>query len=802
MGVVLTSAMRAPLVSVSLLAFAACSSAPEPSAPEGTLGGACYGNGTCNSGLVCRATVCVLDGPRDGGGDADRDGGTGADRDGGSSADRDGGTSTDGGVDPTRDGGEAPAPAGCFSGGPTVRDVSRRAAAFDSNGVAHVALGGDAVRYARHDTNGWTIEVVDPHGDIATLALASDGQPVIAYFDRHERHAPLAPEVHALKVARRRTDGGWTVDTIDPEVRRSDVDLDAPQVAVLPSGVIFVAAREGEGILTATYDGGWTIGTVDIGTARYVRFLEVAVDVLGAPMLGFSDFTSLFVVRHVDGAWRTPEVVSAVATAPQVSAFFADAAGRPSFIVYLGNVRGERLKVLRETGAGWDVQTCTGYNNGRLGYAPALLPDGTLGFGFFDYVLSSNGFAPAAMSVGATCESEVVGTPDAVRYDSVYLLETSPMSRTGIAFAAGATERLLVYLDLKTQEVVASLRDASGTWTHEALTRNGLRGYSAAIAIDADGRPVVAGIELSRQTLELSRHDGTGFVTEVVPIGDPSDDCEVLDYSPGAVDVAVHGTGDILVAYSRDCPMIGRQVVLSRRASFGWTLDVVESSAGVSALRLALDPDGRPALVYGSRLHEYDGTQWVAQSITGLQGVGDARPSLAYDGLGRAVVAHVENRDIAVAFRDAAGQWAVERIESIYYGGGMHTALAIDADGVYHVAYSYTVRDEPDRVRYARKAAAAWTFETIEPTTSSSVYGVPAGLDIGLVGTSPVVAFHSHTAQTARIARRDANGWNVTDLVTDGDTGWFPSLAVDANDVVHAAFHHRAASDLCYTRSP
>ncbi|MEQ8977906.1 MAG: hypothetical protein RL846_08265, partial [Deltaproteobacteria bacterium] len=522
-----------------------CSSDPTPATPDGTLGGPCYGNGSCNAGLLCSADVCVLERPRDGGTNADRDGGeSNGDRDGGG-ADRDGGVSDGGGGG--ADGGGAPAPDGCFSGGPTVRTVSRHAAAFDDDGVAHVALGGDALRYARNEGGIWSVEVVDAHGDVGSLALDADGQPVIAYFDRYRRHAPLAPEVQALKVARRSADGRWTVETIDPELPRTEDELTWPQLAVLPSGAVVVVAPQDTEIHTARFDNGaWTTETVAIAPATYVRSLEIAVDALGAPMLAFTDFNNHYLIRNVDDAWREPQVVSTPAGNVGLSAFFADAAGRPSFVVYAMNGAGERLHVLRETGAGWDVQTCAGFNDGRLGYSPGLLADGTVAFGFFDYLGNPDGWAPAVMTVAATCESDVADVGDPSRNDADYVLEQRPLSRAGIAFAADDDRQLLVYLDLASKEVVASIRDANGTWTRETLTPNGLRGFAAALTLDADERPVVAGIELASRTLELSRFDGTQFVTEPVPLGPAEDVCEIEAALPGSVDVALHGTGDIL----------------------------------------------------------------------------------------------------------------------------------------------------------------------------------------------------------------------------------------------------------------
>jgi hypothetical protein len=71
----------------SLIAMACVGDDPEPGA-TGTIGAACYPNGTCNPGLVCGADVrCAPGGPGNGDGGVDARGGA------------DGGTDT-GGVDP------------------------------------------------------------------------------------------------------------------------------------------------------------------------------------------------------------------------------------------------------------------------------------------------------------------------------------------------------------------------------------------------------------------------------------------------------------------------------------------------------------------------------------------------------------------------------------------------------------------------------------------------------------------------------------------------------------------------------
>jgi hypothetical protein len=59
------------VVALVFFSVAACSSDSEP--PVGSEGGHCYGNGTCNSSLICLSNLCVQ--PADAGTDAGADAG-------------------------------------------------------------------------------------------------------------------------------------------------------------------------------------------------------------------------------------------------------------------------------------------------------------------------------------------------------------------------------------------------------------------------------------------------------------------------------------------------------------------------------------------------------------------------------------------------------------------------------------------------------------------------------------------------------------------------------------------------------
>lgn len=825
------------------LALALAASACADSPAVGSAGGACYPNSTCDRGLTCSLEALCVTVPSSGdaglgdggtgpagdaatpGADASADAGVAKDA-AGSGADV--GLTPDSGVAPPSDSGTPSGPLaytppeGCFRSGPSVLRIQRRSLVATASGHVHLALGGDALYYGQRAPGAASVsmELVDPHGGPASIALGPQGEPVIVYFDRFRRSTALAPEIEGLKLARR-VQGRWQVSELWSErrrVRRMQDDNPAPAIVVDGRGLVHLAlkvydARLEETLELMTWDGQRLVRTpyTRLPNDQNVRNMELLRDNLGEPMLVFDTYTRLWLVRHDASGWREPELVTSEQNGNFVEwTAFVDGAGRPG-VALIGTETGRSLAVWRQTAVGWDRVSCVpglpaAYSES---YQPGVLADGTPIFATRYYAPRSAGVA-STVRVGQTCAVEPIVADEGASNTATYVDDEEVVARP-MGFAVGGRVRALLRFEPSTHALELQVSDDDGA-TYRALPVMEPRvyGLSPSIVVLPDGRPVITSVEQVQGTLEVSTYDPAAqrFVTEAVPMGPAGERCRVLHARLGSVDTVVHGSGELLVSYARGCESV-YGTALSRKAAFGWTQQEVPAGNDV-ALTLALQPDGRPAIATPSAVLSYDGAAWSQSNVTG-GGVmrGYAQPALAYDGLGRALHGHLRDRDVHLARRDPQLGWVTEIVDThSNYLGLAPAQLRLTSAGEYVYAYGrYSVSNSPfsapgpTELRVATRGAAGWTTETVARLGWDGEYNPIEGLDLALLDDRPVVVYRSAQHSALELAWRDARGtWTTQTLTDDGDTGLYPSLAL-VGRTAHVAFHHAGTGDLCYVRA-
>lgn len=119
---------------------------------------------------------------------------------------------------------------------------------------------------------------------------------------------------------------------------------------------------------------------------------------------------------------------------------------------------------------------------------------------------------------------------------------------------------------------------------------------------------------------------------------------------------------------------------------------------------------------------------------------------------------------------------------------GHYSAIAVDGDGVVHIAYTEESSRTPIGLRYANNAARAWSTESV--TTGNGIGAFPS-LAVDGDGV-PYITFN--TGGAVRLAVRTAKGWSIDDLSDSVSIGRASGVAIDGSGVCHVIYHATDAS--------
>lgn len=206
--------------------------------------------------------------------------------------------------------------------------------------------------------------------------------------------------------------------------------------------------------------------------------------------------------------------------------------------------------------------------------------------------------------------------------------------------------------------------------------------------------------------------------------------------------------------------------------------------------------------------------------------------SIAVSSSGVPMVTYFDRDNGSLKFASKVGDtWQIHNIETgtgIDPGSGaqvgMYTSLTLRSDdgrpGVAYLAHVHDANGSRAEVRYAAaqvpnpSSSADWQFWVVdtaplpeEDPESPNIYPLPEGLGLfvdsaRLPDQAPVVVYYDRGNGDLKVSKFNAQtGMFGTATVLDGtnvDAGWSPSVAVDAQGVVHVAYVGSTNDDLKY----
>lgn len=225
---------------------------------------------------------------------------------------------------------------------------------------------------------------------------------------------------------------------------------------------------------------------------------------------------------------------------------------------------------------------------------------------------------------------------------------------------------------------------------------------------------------------------------------------------------------------------------------------------------MALDPDGRPHLVYGRNqlFHAWrDGASWQVE-IVDPDGGSLVGPVIAIDDAGTiAIVAYTEagfqRKELTAYSRPPGGQWQATPIPVPWIGSYPVLALALDNDGRPRVLTTGSTADQRPLLIYAYALPQGWLSEPIaiqrDALGSLSLAVDSHNQPVILYETDDEINDGLGLGKILYLARRSASGW-TDQSIAQGELITGKSLALDKGDRAHVVFSDVQPNRLVYLR--
>lgn len=260
----------------------------------------------------------------------------------------------------------------------------------------------------------------------------------------------------------------------------------------------------------------------------------------------------------------------------------------------------------------------------------------------------------------------------------------------------------IAYFEREGLDLRYARRAPEGGWSPATLHVFGNAGLTTAIALDSDGFPHVAHVVFTPSgtaDLYYLSQDGAGWRGSV-PVA--------FGTVGGALNLHVDAGGAARILFSRYGQRVG--VYLTEWNGESW----VETALGLALpASLGVDSGGRAHLAhYDSRYRDLKyalrGEEWET-SLVLPQMSNRAYFGAAQNADGAPVFSVLSDGIEQVQWQDS--QWSRSPITRTATGGGGHSSLAYDVEGVPHIAFYLEASGD---LGYGRWAAGQWSFTTVD----------------------------------------------------------------------------------------
>jgi hypothetical protein len=228
------------------------------------------------------------------------------------------------------------------------------------------------------------------------------------------------------------------------------------------------------------------------------------------------------------------------------------------------------------------------------------------------------------------------------------------------------------------------------------------------------------------------------------------------------------------------------------------------------AFAFALDSNDEPhfAYVHGFPSAELlythlENGNWLMETITTSADASNI--SLKLDGNDNPHLSYFNNTNDDLVYAHRSGSWQTEVVDDDVLALFGYNSLALDGDGHPHIAYSAWGAGTPSDMVYAQRIGTSWQIEVVDsPLVGADFMNVSLTLDSSgephLFYT--LLEDYNNTGTYFKYATLQGNTWQIS--ILDHSHNLNPgkltkvSAALDASDLLHAAYHEPRYGDLRY----
>lgn len=494
---------------------------------------------------------------------------------------------------------------------------------------------------------------------------------------------------------------------------------------------------------------------------------------------------SLRYATNAGGPW-TVAVLDSTGDAGRYSSIAADRDGK-IHISYAGNTYGD-LKYITNASGTWVATTV----DTRIVHTSiAIAPDNTVRIayrGASDYTLryasnASGSWSTAIIPVTANLLDDpalAVGTDGHAR---VVYFDTNTSGNCALDYAT----------------------DASGSWASATIEQaaNPI-GYTS-VALDGNGKVHMSYLYTYRSRDPVLLDWGVWYGLKYATNASGTWVMSVIDsgsWQAAPTSIAIDSNNAVHISYYKMVRTpADRRLMYVTNASGSWVLSTIEDSTTSDVgyySSIGVDPSNNVHIVYGTSTDAPLGYatnasgSWTASSIATATGT---EVALTLDRAGVAHVAYHRSSSGGLYYvTNASGSW-VSGLVDMY--GGQYPSIAVDADGHLQISHVYTsgYPVAMGTLRYATNVSGTWALAAVDAT--GNVMNTSIALDSAKAAHIAYMYFAGVNSEL-KDATDVSGSWSTISVDDDASAGWYPSIAVDAYDLIHVGYF---ANGLRYARS-